>query len=200
MKRVYRFRLWEHSPGNERKLRHKNGDNLQALVMKHKSYFIAIIASALLFIFRILLFDIAFVKGNSMYPTLGSNDILFVNHFQYTPSHNDIVLIHIPTETTRDEVIVKRIIAIGGETVEIDYENNAVYVDGSRLIEPYINSECDDPMIKKEENHTFLVPEGYVFVLGDNRNHSTDSRSSVIGMIHISQIIGKVEFWVPLSR
>ena len=84
--------------------------------------------------------------------------------------------------------IVKRVIATEGQTVDIDFEEGVVYVDGVALDEPYVNSTTNE-----RENFTepVTVPEGCVFVMGDNRNRSTDSRSAAIGCVDTRYIIGK---------
>lgn len=134
------------------------------------------------------------VVGSSMYPTLHDGDLLIAWRAGYEAEAGDIVVLHKETEIIR-ETIVKRVIATGGQTVEIDYEENAVYVDGVRIAEPYLNQEDDDIMIPKGDVISIDVPEGCVFVMGDNRNRSTDSRSSVaLGVVDEDYIIGKVLF------
>lgn len=85
-------------------------------------------------------------------------------------------------------------IAVGGETVTIDYESNEVMVNSALLWEPYINLEASDPMQRRNDAAVieYTVPDGYVFVMGDNRNHSTDSRDKEVGCISMDSAIGKV--------
>ena len=115
------------------------------------------------------------------------------------------VLIH-KTDSTTDQLlhskaIVKRVIATGGQTVDIDYTTGSVYVDGELLDEPYLREEMTvpfDPMM--QESH-WEVPEHSIFVMGDNRNRSTDSRHQLVGPIDEDYVLGKVVFvlW-PLDR
>ena len=99
------------------------------------------------------------------------------------------------------KAIVKRVIATGGQTVDIDYTTGSVYVDGELLDEPYLREEMTfpfDPMM--QESH-WEVPEHSIFVMGDNRNRSTDSRHQLVGPIDEDYVLGKVVFvlW-PLDR
>ncbi|MCD7881320.1 MAG: signal peptidase I [Clostridiales bacterium] len=131
------------------------------------------------------------VVGSSMYPTLHDGDLLLAWRLNYEPQAGDVVIIHKETEAIQ-ETIVKRIIATGGQTVEIDYAENKVYVDGVLLVEDYLNQEDEDIMEVKGDVTTVVVPEGSVFVMGDNRNHSTDSRfTQALGLVDEGYIIGK---------
>ncbi len=138
--------------------------------------------------------DTAIVEGRSMYPTLEDGDFLILNKFHYAPEGGDIVVIKAPTDEGDKETIVKRIIATEGQSLRIEYETNLIYVDGVLLPEVYINFSEEDPMLPVEDSNLgeYTVPQGCVFVLGDNRNHSSDSRSKRFGMIASEHIIGKV--------
>ena len=140
------------------------------------------------------------VVGNSMYPTLHDGDLLVALRIHGELETGDIVVIHKETELIR-ETIIKRVIATGGQTVEIDYDNNAVYVDGLRLTEPYINlndlqpEDGGDPMLPRGDIVRIQVPEGSIFVMGDNRNHSTDSRfTTALGLVDEDYVIGRAVF------
>ena len=137
---------------------------------------------------------LAIVDGSSMYPTLHDRDLLLVFRPGYRAEQGDVVVIHTGKSALSRDYIVKRVIAVAGETVEIDYDTNTVTVEGVVLGEPYLNYEEDDPMLPRDERSVvrYTVPEGQIFVMGDNRNHSADSRSDKYGMIDRKQIVGKV--------
>lgn len=142
------------------------------------------------------------VDGSSMYPTLHDRDLMLVQRIAYTPRQGDVIVLR-KDHTFGDQALVKRVIATGGQTVYIDYDNNTITVDGEILEEPYLNYEYDDMygsdyMADKVDldpqyvNQEFTVPEGCVFVCGDNRNHSSDSRVAQLGMVDERYVIGRV--------
>lgn len=141
------------------------------------------------------------VSGDSMYPTLYSNDVLMIRVLAYTPKQNDIVVCETDEDSTMNgKQIVKRCIATAGQTVFLDYANNTVAVDGVTLDETYINQDEDDPLASGgRENVFYLVPQGQIFVLGDNRNHSADSRDSSIGLVSLEDVVGGMLFRIPLG-
>ena len=152
--------------------------------------FADILVSALLVIFLIFtfLFRLVGVEGTSMVPTLQENDRLLVSSRQYETQYQDIVIVTQPNAF--HEPIVKRVIATEGQKVDIDFEKGIVYVDDKALDEPYVNA----PTLTKEGvEFPVTVPEGHIFVMGDNRNMSTDSRSPMIGFIDVRYVLGKVE-------
>ncbi len=141
-----------------------------------------IIAIVFTFVFRLV-----GVSGFSMTNTLQDNDwLLTVNKSSY--ERGDIVVITEPNYF--DEPLIKRVIAKGGETVNIDYTTSTVYVDGVALEEPYTK---DDYILPKLDDIEFpyTVPEGHIFCMGDNRNGSTDSRSNLIGPLDERYVLGK---------
>lgn len=151
-------------------------------------------------ILDLFVIEAAVVNGDSMYPTLRNNDFLFIRKIMYEPVAGDIVIIKSTDMNIGEKYILKRIIALGGQTVDIDYQSNVICVDGTCIVEPYINYENNDPMVVPEDyqGSHFTVPEGSFFVLGDNRNLSLDSRSKVVGMIESEDIIGTVWFYFRL--
>lgn len=138
------------------------------------------------------------VQGDSMLPTLHNQDYLLLeSNFLYNGNdfeYGDIVVLNVPHfESQGEGPIVKRIIATEGQTVDIDFQRGQVYVDGVMLQEDYIN----EPTYNNWEGQNGLqypavVPEGCVFVLGDNRNNSMDSRYAPIGMVDERYVLGKV--------
>ena len=136
----------------------------------------------------------ALVDGRSMYPTLHDNQLMLVFRPGYTPAGGDVVVIHTGKGIFNRDYIVKRVIAVEGQTVKIDYDLNEVSVDNVVLSEAYLNFEEEDPMLPRDDRAVvrYTVPEGCVFVMGDNRNHSADSRSDKYGMIDKSRIVGRV--------
>ena len=140
------------------------------------------------------------VDGDSMNDTLQDGELMLVWSLGYTPRQGDIVVLN---KTTADflgnRAIVKRVIATGGQTVDIDYNSGTVYVDGLPLDEPYIREEIFLPFSPYMQQTHWEVPEGSIFVMGDNRNYSTDSRDDRLGTIDEDYVLGKVVFglWPP---
>lgn len=148
-----------------------------------------IIALVVVLILLTYVFRLIDVDGTSMEPTLINTDKVVVTDLFYTPHDGDIVVISHGEEY--EKPLVKRVIATAGQTLKIDYEKNEVYVNGNLLQENYIQGET----IKgNNENIPEVIPEGKVFVMGDNRPISLDSRYHEVGLIDVSSIIGKAQF------
>ena len=141
------------------------------------------------------------VDGHSMDNTLQHNQLLLVWSLGYTPQQGDIVVVNKTTvQHLGGSAIVKRVIAVGGQTVDIDYATSSVYVDGELLDEPYINEPMFDRLGAQGSTH-IEVPEGSIFVMGDNRNDSDDSRDNLIGPIDEDYVLGKAFFSIfPFSK
>ena len=136
------------------------------------------------------------VDGASMNNTLWDGDRLLVQCNNYTPCNGDIVIVTHGREL--DEAIVKRVIATEGQHIDINYSTGEVVVDGVLLKEPYVTGPSRSTMNALEMPLT--VPEGYVFVMGDNRGNSLDSRSERVGLIPVENIVGKAFFrWYPIN-
>ncbi len=141
----------------------------------------AIIAVVIIFTF---LFRVATIDGDSMKNTLIDGEKIIISNLNYKAEQGDIVVISRNIEnSTQDQTayntpIIKRVIAVGGQTVNIDFRLGKVYVDGKELEEPYISSPTHN---KADVEFPLYVPEGYIFVMGDNRAESLDSRFSSIG-------------------
>lgn len=139
------------------------------------------------------------VDGPSMKPTLiGSEentnqiaDRLIISHLYEKPKQGDIVVIRCDK---LNENIIKRVIAVEGQTVDINFDTGEVKVNGQKLVEPYINEPTT--LDEKGFKYPVTVPQGHVFVMGDNRNHSTDSRSEMVGFVDVETILGKAVFRV----
>lgn len=181
----------------------KTSDKKKYLVVNNSTligyiYYVAravLLAVVVIIILLTFVFRIVSVDGRSMMNTLLDGDKVIVTNFLYTPKDNDIVVISHAKEY--DKPIIKRVIATGGQSIKIDYENQRVYVDGTYIDEPYVSSQL------KEGNMDIpsVIPEGKVFVMGDNRFDSLDSRYSEIGLIDEDDIIGKAQFvLLPLTR
>lgn len=154
-------------------------------------------AGIIVFIVFRFLIQVVSVDGTSMVPTLQDGDRLISSNLFYTPQYGDIVILS--ENTGLNEALVKRIIAVAGQTVDIN-ENGEVVVDGKVLSEPYIAETISDNR-RGDFDYPVTVPEGMVFVMGDNRNHSTDSRFSAVGFIDEDEILGRVIFrLLPLDK
>ncbi len=146
----------------------------------------------------------AAVQGDSMLPTLQSGNRLLVNALDRDPECGDVVIITaLEAGLLRedgspypavglDKVIVKRVIAVAGQEIDIDSETGTVYRDGMALEEAYAVGSTTEPILDGAFVYPITVPEGYVYVLGDNREVSMDSRYAEVGLVPLYQIEGKV--------
>lgn len=174
-------------------------------------FYTIVIALLIAFVIKGFLFDLVKVDGNSMFPTLHHEDRLVVRKIGYTPLQGDIIILdsqykarneqyeaegktYSPVskffDTFRSRLYIKRIIALPGQTVDID--NGKVYVDGKVLKEEYYDGLTfpTDPTV----DYPVTVEEDHVFVLGDNRGNSSDSRVSSLGLVPYDAILGKAVF------
>lgn len=157
------------------------------------------------FILQLLFFKTCTVVGSSMYPTLTNGEQLIISNFLYEPKENDIVVFH--DTGSLNEPIVKRVIATGGKWVKIDFASRLIYVSDDETFDEH--DIIDDShayfdsgeYAQGTEPMTVYVDEGYIFVMGDNRNNSLDSRSERIGLVDQRTVLGKVIFRIsPLSK
>ena len=150
------------------------------------------------------IFHVATVKGDSMKNTLISGDKLITTAGCHSLEQGDIVIIYAADAVTLDDnrqpeikkglrkSLVKRVIAVGGQTIDIDFDRGAVFVDGVMIDENYITGLTHMDEGAFTGKYPVGVPEGYVFVMGDNRQISKDSRSAEIGFVAVENITGKV--------
>ena len=145
----------------------------------------ALVVCVVVFLFFVRVID---VKGSSMLPTLVDGDKMIVSGLFYEPKAGDVIVLK-KDEYDPNKALVKRIIATEGQVINIDFEQGIVYIDGEAIEEDYINELT---YRKLDFIGPKTVPEGCVFVMGDNRNASSDSRVTEIGMVDERLILGKV--------
>ena len=150
-------------------------------------------------LFFIILFTVALriitVDGESMLPTLQDKNMLAVSDVGYEPQYEDVVIVYSTklyssTTKTYGKTIVKRVIGLPGDTIRIDFGKGVVYRNGEALDEPYTHT-LTNVQENFPNNREVTVPENRIFVLGDNRNNSKDSRSYDVGMIDMRYVVGK---------
>lgn len=140
-------------------------------------------------VFFVLFARVFSVNGTSMVPTLHDDDKVVVSSVSGSYKKGDVVVIG--RTPSFSESLVKRIIAEGGDTVYVNFSTGKVYVNDAELVEYYVNTPTER---QYDIAFPITVPEGSVFLLGDNRNDSLDSRSSLVGCVAKKNIIGKVLF------
>lgn len=151
------------------------------------SLFMALICVLIVMTFFFRIID---VDGPSMESTLINTDKVVITDLFYQPHQGDIVVISHAEQY--EKALIKRVIAIEGQDLQIDFENNKVYVDGELIEEDYIQGITKQGDRSPEEVNG-VIPEGKVFVMGDNRTVSLDSRFNEVGLINVSDIIGKAQ-------
>ena len=177
---------------------------------------VIVVAVAIAYLIRHFIFTMVSVDGDSMNNTLIHGDRLCVVKLNYKPENGDIIVFNPYGDSSHP--YIKRIIATEGQSIYVDSMNSAVYVDGKKLEEDYLGSDTvngisffvdkdgyptnniyDSYAVTASEDKPYIVPEGYVFAMGDNRARSHDSRA--IGPVHKSDILGKAVFrWYPFNK
>lgn len=142
-----------------------------------------------IFIIFAFFFRVVGVDGDSMNNTLKDGDWLIISNFNYSPQRSDIVVSTQPNP--KNEPLIKRVIAVEGDVVDIDFSSGAVSVNGEELSETYIKELT---FLQGDVRFPLKVPQGKVFVMGDNRNESWDSRFEAVGFIDERYLMGKTVF------
>ncbi len=187
---------------NEQSINADNKTSLKEFIFDWLEVLVhAIIAVVICFSF---IFRIATISGPSMENTLLDGERVIISNLFYEPKVGDIVVISrnkensVYTMNDRNTPIIKRIIATEGQTVDIDFDEGVVYVDGIALDEPYTKTPTNRFY---DVEFPITVDEGCVFVLGDNRKDSIDSRSTDIGQIDMRYILGHAVYRIyPLDK
>ena len=162
--------------------------------------------TTVIFVFT-LIFRGVTVNGGSMLPTLEDREYLIISDLFYTPKTGDIVVVQSPNYKNGTEPLIKRVIATGGQTVRINFNTWQVWVDGQELNEDYVFFEANSVMNYEDMTPDLngeaevVVEENCIFVMGDHRNDSLDSRSDSVGQIDERYIMGRVLIRVtPFNR
>jgi signal peptidase I len=170
--------------------------HIKAFIRNIYEWVESFISALLVLIFVLgIIFRMFTVIGSSMNPTLSSEDRVIAFNLFYTPQRGDIVAITQPRviHVEESKPLIKRVIGVEGDIVKIDFERGIVYVNDEALEEDYIL----EPTMRRgnmESNLPVTVRKGYVFVMGDNRNDSLDSRYDDIGQIDVRYIVGGMFF------
>ncbi len=183
----------EETPKEKRTLRDWLGDIYELVEMLG----VVTVTIMLIFAFGVRL---NIVDGHSMDMTLAHGEYLAVSDLFYKPEPGDIVIVHKINADPYDNPIVKRVIATEGQTVDIDFATWTLKVDGEIIDEPYRYVD-GGPLLTSDWTFPVTVGENEIFVMGDNRNNSADSRTSEIGMIDERCVIGKAYVRVfPMNK
>ncbi len=181
-------------------------ENIKAeVIVIIETMLISLFVVALVFTYLV---RVATVNGSSMEKTMFPKEKLIAWSLFYKPERGDIIIADTDVATVLGDngeliernglgkQIVKRVIATGGQTLDIDFESGEVYVDGNKIDEPYITALTHMDEGAFTGKYPITIPEGYLFVMGDNRPVSKDSRSLEVGLISEDAVTGEVFFRV----
>lgn len=132
------------------------------------------------------------VSGSSMEPTLHEADRLVLSSFCYTPERGDIIVSSQPN--SKERLLIKRIIAIEGDVINIDWRTGNIMINGEIIEEDFVDDTYFNTLSDSKDKFPMTIPEGYSFVMGDNRLVSWDSRYEEVGLIRNDYIMGSVAF------
>ena len=152
----------------------------------------AIVAVGIIFTF---FFKVSTVSGQSMENTLHNGDSLLITSITSEINPGDVVVISQPNGY--EKVLIKRVVAVGGQTVSFDSRTGKTIIDGEMIDEPYTKEKAKYTYAMTK---SYYVPEGKIFVMGDNRNNSADSRDVAVGMIDENYVMGKVIYKIGDSK
>lgn len=162
---------------------------------------IAVTAIIVVVILLTVCFRVVNIEGESMQKTLNDKQKVIITNFMYTPKYGDIVIIsrNADNTATKDaqKPLIKRVIATEGQTVDIDNDTHTVYVNGIALTEKYVFGYTEEFSKRGEVEFPVTVPKGHIFVMGDNRQNSLDSRFKSIGdngMIDKRYVLGRAVY------
>lgn len=160
---------------------------LSPLIVVYSVVSTLIICVMCVFVLFTFFFHTVEVSGSSMNPGLSERDKIIISNFLYEPDYGDIIAIN--RNAGEDKTLIKRVIALGGDEINVNFETHLITVNGRVITEKYLVTA---PISKKGDvDFPVTVPENCVFVLGDNRNDSLDSRYSEIGFISLDEIWGR---------
>ncbi len=183
----HRFRCSSFLIYMKKKITDKNSIYLKAAEYIYSVFSTFLITMLIIFSAFTFFFRLVQVEGASMNPTLNTGDRLIISNFLYTPDYGDIIAIN--KETAAEKSMIKRVIALPGDTVMIDFDSHIITINNKVIFEDY---EVTEPITESGDiSFPLTVPEDCVFVLGDNRNNSIDSRFSQVGFVKLDEINGK---------
>ena len=172
----------------------KNSKIIQAIYSFSGTFLLIMMCFFIVFVF---FGRIATVSGDSMEPNLSNGDVILIRSCFFEPDYGDVIAIG--RYDKNNPLIIKRVVALGGDEIDINFDTHLITVNGEVITEHY--KVVDALSVQGDIKYPVTVPEGCVFVLGDNRNDSLDSRFSEVGFINYDEIAGKAVYRIyPFSK